>query len=677
MRFLIAAISAFVLAICAPAQGINLKNASDRAQERWCQVMVPKALAAQMPEFGVVRPYNWLWCKSDVDAGNQARVWVRPAMEAGESVHVELSSFAGLDHGFTVPDFQFDWLLDAARDAIVELAVLQPGTPPITAPYSFSGVVEQSRFVQVWKFELTGYGFYSALYATIGRGQDVVDLQGYVAWRGDTRAMTSNAQLMLRHGEVHHLDLATSMGVEVAEDGSVIFRHEKPIFDGMAMPFYGALIPEPDGESIGTVDQLRRDNAMAARGGPIIALGDRGVWAGNAGPHGAFFPAGQSFGGPVNFDFAQVRDYFAARPIANLPNSGSTGDQGIWGRLNPVQAFAGGDPMWAQLLRYSGTDWFLRGFHQLGSNDRPLAFDLGDQRLSYAASPFLRAYSGQWGKPKDLPWGYSGHRYWLDDQHRGGLGGPSAYVINRDWIMSDCLDHLLAIDSRSVRLRTNVLEASRAAGRMLNEWAHWWCGANATQRMQLEMLADRMLSIVEARDTMRVSGPVKVGEAIDAGNSKSPFRNNPDRPLYWAPWQESFIVDGAIAWAAIGQAKKDDALRDRCLRLAVAIANSVVDQGLIQLPDGSFLVGTYVRWNSNGAPNPPEYYQLPRAGAQTDLQPREDTNLVYGGISIYWYSGAILTAAGAGNAKAIAAREQLVRGARNVSAWQWLIGGVR
>jgi hypothetical protein len=85
-------------------------------------------------------------------------------------------------------------------------------------------------------------------------------------------------------------------------------------------------------------------------------------------------------------------------------------------------------------------------------------------------------------------------------------------------------------------------------------------------------------------------------------------------------------------------------------------------------------VGAYVRANPDGQPNAPGYWQLPRTGAQTDLVQRGG-DLVYGGISPYWYSGAAFVAAQAGSSAGRRFRDWLASRVRNQTDQEWLVGG--
>jgi len=244
-----------------------------------------------------------------------------------------------------------------------------------------------------------------------------------------------------------------------------------------------------------------------------------------------------------------------------------------------------------------------------------------------------------------------------------------------DWIRRDCLDDLLAADTRDVRIRTGAIDAARHAGRILQEWAWWHCCANERQRQWLVELAERMLQTIEQRDSMRVSGSVHIVEVLPKTWTRNPFYVATDPASghdMWAPWQQSFVVDGCVAWADLLYGRRQD-LSLRFLDVAVRCARAVVEHGITETDNG-WIVGAYVRANPDGQPNAPGYWQLPRTGAQTDLVQRGG-DLVYGGISPYWYSGAAFVAAQAGSSAGRRFRDWLTSRVRNQSDQEWLVGG--
>jgi hypothetical protein len=48
--------------------------------------------------------------------------------------------------------------------------------------------------------------------------------------------------------------------------------------------------------------------------------------------------------------------------------------------------------------------------------------------------------------------------------------------------------------------------------------------------------------------------------------------------------------------------------------------------------------------------------------------------MIYGGIGLTWYSGAILCASATGNQKAIRLRNVLYSQMRNQPDWEWMVG---
>lgn len=662
-------LSLAVVALVASAigQSIAFRNMSDKDQQRWCSVMLPKTVADDLPgDRGTLKPWGWLWCRSDLDAGDTVKVWVCAKLEGGQRVDAPLANFRGqgpVSDDWRVPPVHTDWLFDTPNDAVLQLEV-----DGALANHGLAGVAESSAYVQVLRMEAKGAGFFSRCYVTLARGQDVFDVEGAVTWAplNDARYTRPATTIAIRHGELAYLDMTPSMGWPGVMSGrSVIFEGDMPF--GTSAPWFGAVIAEPDilPDSL-EIDHLRLANAKAAVGGPIVALADALVWSGHVGPHNAILPASITVPATSGLAYDVRRDYWAQRPWANASNTNQTGDQGCFGAMKGLPIYLSGEPEQLRALWYSATDPWTRAHHFLGEDLRPLPFDASwsDPRSVYNGVPFWRIIGSRWGRAnQDPPWGWGRGRAFHDEQHRGNLYGATALALTGSHLLRDELAFLCASDSRSYRLQRRQMDAPRAIGRQMQEWAHLWVASPAGLRTQIEHLADRAITIC---GEWAHGSPVTILQHGGAGDGKNPFR--PEH-AYWAPWQESFACDGLSAWAAIYERAGHAAKSTRARDLATRLGNSVVDYGLIETAAGDWVVCTYVRWNDGGAANDTAYYTLPREKAQTHLRPIGG-DLVYGGIAMEWYSGAIYAAT---SPKAARARASLEAQADSVRDWEWLV----
>jgi hypothetical protein len=662
---------------------VRLRNMSDQPQTRWTSFQVPTRTLAQAGvtgQLGVVKPYGWAWQRG-CTTGDQTRIWIRPSLAALELAKIELTDLReSPDIADMLGAVRLDWLLDKPDDAVLRFSVNDSG-----APLTFDSFCEIGLLVNVYRFQARHQGWSAICYATVGVGQDVFDLQGYVVWSDpSSKSFTNDAIVSISHGEgyVGHLEKSLGQSVTHCRSPHLIFdaKVSGSLPDGFGVPFYGTLVAERDDGGID--DKARLQMATAAYGGPILALAGANCWAGHIGPHGAHIKAEARQTLPTATGFQDVlRSPFARRPWANAQSSGQTGDQGCFGRIKALHIFADADPAELLPLRYSSTDYWMRAHHALDRDGYSLNyFQVDPEQKSYETQPFWRVYGSKW---KDVPngwpsYGWDQGRGPLDPQHRGNLYMPAAAAILGDFILHDELNFLLAMDVRDVRhgiYGDKTLEAPRASGRLLQEWAHWWMSADGLQRAVLEDLARKMFAIVTSQPTNQVAGPVKVTQALSKFEGKNPLRNTTDPSLgydAWIPWQESFVVDGLTAWAAIWQRIGANTECLEFLGHAVRLAHVVVDQGLIEHPALGAIPITYARWNAGGAPNDDAYLNAPRPGAKTTLE--GDADMIYGGISLSWYSGAILAAASAGNDKAKTLRDVLYLSARNQTDWEWLVG---
>lgn len=662
---------------------VRLRNLSASAQRRWTSFMVPTATlqaAGVTAPYGLVKPDLWPW-QMGQPMGDQTRMWVRADLSGCEVREIDLTEFRDIP---TAPSLagpvRFDWLFDRPEQAAFAIRL-----DALEVPLQFDRFVELGPMVSVFRFQAGGQGFQAVVYATLAVDQDVFDVQGYVVWSDrNSTAFSTRPRIEFTHGEGHAPLLAPSLGQftiapnrapHVLLDGNP--GNELP--EAFGVPFFASLVAEAD--DLRNVDKDRLANAQAAFGGPILALAGAACWDGCIGPERSSIPFDAKATLPQSTGFVDgPRGPWDARPWANPKATGQSGDQGCYGRIKALHMFAGADPIELLPLRYSSTDYWVRAHHLLDGAGAPLPWQLDLLRTTYETQPFYLSTGAAWGKGQNdwPPAGYDHDRGGIDPQHRGNLYMPAAAVLLGDFILQDELDFLLAVECRDVRhglAGDGSLEAPRASGRLLQEWAHWWLAADPTQRLHLQELADRMFAIVEAQPTWTVSGPLKVTQAVSRYEDKNPLRNTTDPSLgheAWVPWQESLLVDGLTAWAKIWRRLGDTARCANFYKHALTLAEVVVEQGMVEHAQFGAVPLTYVNWPGAGAPNPPAYFLLPRAGAVTNLNGNAD--LVYGGIALTWYSGAILTAAAAGNAKALRLREALYASLQNQGDWEWVVG---
>jgi hypothetical protein len=662
---------------------IRLRNLSASRQNRWASFMVPKKtldIVGIHSKAGIAKPTSWLWQRG-ANVGDQVRMWLRCDLQGHELTEIDLADFRDVaDVASLTSGVRFDWLLDDPAKTILQLTV-----DGASYPLNFDSVTEAGELVSVFRFRAAGLGLEAVAYVTVPVDSDVYDVQGYVVGcNPQSSSFVKSCTLAITHGQGHAPHLIKSLGQSqpVAGRAPHVLLSAGTLPDGFGLPFFFSIIAEPDGKQ--DLDySLRATSAQAALGGPILALAGTNCWMGHIGPHGASVPYGAKPVLPRDTGFVDaLRDVWAGRPWANARSSGQTGDQGCFGRIKALHLFAGADPAEIMPLRYGSTDYWVRAHHMLDADGLPLPWSMTDaERKTYETQPFYRTTGSAWKQGVEngwAPYGYDHERGGLDPQHRGNLYAPTAAAIVGDFISKDELDFLLAIECRDTRhggQGDGSIEAPRASGRLLQEWAHWWISANETQRAHLETLADRMFAIVESQPTWKVDGPVKVTQAISKYEGKNPLRNttNPDLGHdAWIPWQESFLVDGLTAWAMIWQRTSQYDKMSKYLAHAVSIANTVVDQGIIEHPTWGAVVVTYAKSNLGGDPNPSAYFTLPRAGAKTTLE--GDADMIYGGIGLTWYSGAILCASATGNQKAIRLRNVLYSQMRNQPDWEWMVG---
>ena len=626
---------------------------------------------------------QWLVARGGV-VGDQTRLHVMCSdMGPNEIRAADLANLIEKPSWIPVPNMRTGWIADdpgkwvptlylESRDAIPRNP---QGQHILTAPLNFRKVVESSQLAQVWKLTAEGMGWSITLYASLAVDQDVVEIQGSIYWdsRSDSKwNAAEELKVRLICGDDQVMDFGSILGMQ----GNDIFNSDTNGYlpRMMAIPFYGALIAKPEGP-IDPPDESRYANAMARKGGPILGLADVGVWSGHVGPHKAHvYPfLGDLQGGAAAVNIKGAGNMWADRLGFGAPrDTGRTGDYGVFGRWKAVDFYGSRrNPAELQSLRWGFMGDMLRGVYFNGDDGKPMGPSDSDSRTTYAFMPHYRVMGPAWNLPSQQPWGAGHGRFFSDPQHRGNMFNPAAVQLLGDFVMMDHIDRIITTDTRDVRIRNTTFDAARACGRMLQEWAGYYMSASTTQREQLIQLAHNQLEAIKNRNAYSATtGPMKVVEVMSKDWNRNPFYPNHDM---WAPWQQSFVVDGLIAWADIFLREGMHADYTEFLTHAVNIANTVINHGIGEYPGNNFVTGSYVRYNPDGQPNAPDYWDLNREGAQTDLVQRGG-DLVYGGISQHWYSGPAMVAAAAGNQKAKRFLARLMDNTDNLRNTEWMVG---
>lgn len=680
---------------------LRYKNSSSSPQARTVATKIPRSVAERMKPQGIIsfRGKTADGLDTDVapdmrclyefapDDGSDARtVHCRLVLSGNEQGTTDAMQWVGLDretYKSLLPHHTLDWLLDRPEDAVLralvgiddEIDSVSLSTPRLRADLS-------TELLPVFEMEARGAADWRmVVYAFVGRGSDALDLQGHFTWSTNQK-WTAPVSVILSCGEKLLGHMQAPLAQATARSEIVVLDQRTLWSTDHAIPFYATLIAEPDApatkpdESFPTdfvtapapVDARRFALAEAATS-PVSMIATATMWQDGIGPFRAQIAEN---GLPWEGDPDSATPLRTKRAYDSNRGTGNTGEQGCFGAIAGYQALSERDAYRAQWgLRLTASARFVRGHHFLepGSAE-PFRPDWSDGRLTYSAMKFGRLDDSwrAWGLPVfgDGPFGWDvDGGASLSEQHRGQSVHGLAQLLLADPILSDELDALIACDTRSIRNRQPQLDATRAGGRQLLEWAWFWCGANKKQREEIERIIERILAACERIPTL-TAGEVRTG--VLTGRMEHIAISS----VMTTPWQDSILVDGLWAVADLGLAT--NGISQRARELITPLARSVVHYGFAQHATLGPVVISYLKVNADGSPNPQEYYQLPRAGAKTafDLVPAD---MVWGGIGWTWYSGAILWMARQGDAKAVALRNVLIGQIRSAADWQWLLRG--
>lgn len=665
----------------------RIANSSHSRQTRTVMLRVPVSLAETIPQRGLValprigpdgRPvpdalaldHSNLYEVAPKDGSEARTIHLRLALGGDEACTTDLSTWVGLDQKTwkeLLPPHTLDWLLDRPEDSAMFVEVSGEGgieRVRLSLPQLLNGY--STELCPVVRQEARGREWRLVLYATIPRGSDVFDLQGHFTW-STPRRWTRACKVQLKCGERLIAHVNGPLAQSVAPDGALVILDQTVWPTDHSNPFWATLIAEHDvgPDATNTSPMPGRRAASEAAIAPISIMPTASMWASGIGPYRARISENAL---PFGQDPDSATPIRTKRAYDSDRGTGNTGDQGCFGVVAGFQALTEPNPyrsMWG--LRVVASARFVRGHHFLNPNSDPFVADWSDERLTYNAMKFGRLDKSwrAWGLAQygDGPWGWDiDGGAGLSEQHRGQTVHGLALLLLADPILRDELDALIACDTRSIRNRERQIDAPRAAGRQLLEWAWFHQSAPAAQRTHIRAIMDRIVGALEQIPSLR-AGVVRTGGSIGPQPSRG------IEVSMSTPWQDSILVDGL--WAVV--LLRIPGLSDRAETMLHPLAESVVHYGFAEHEQLGTVVISYLQANANGAPNEAAYFRLPRTLAKTDLGPAP-ANMIWGGIGSTWYSGAILYEANRGDVRAIQLRSWLMGSLRNVADWQWIIG---
>lgn len=655
---------------------MNFENLSPIGQRRWVSVMVPNRMASTLPFRGKVDGLGWPWLLGE-KRGQSTRIWVRADLGPGELVHVPFGDLTSQDPG-NLGALLSSKLIDGTVCLAVEVETFTregQTTPNVVLNLNFTGVHHKAGNDELLVLSFDTYfgGVLSKVYVTVGAGCDVAEVMGWWVWSRRVPGYESGVRFRLLASDpiASNMIPLTQNGFQVdAQSHQLVgakwaMEASAEVADAMGVPFYACVVGSIHGETTEAFE--------AACGGPIVGFA-KDEWASEGfGPHRAKPTSFLTNNWEPEVSLTQPRMMLDWRPLANAVESGTSGDQGCWGRMRWSRLFRGqARPRDAQQLRYSSTDYWLRSHHHLTERGECMVLrdDLGQFTYNgYIWSPALPAM-GKEGYP---PYGFGNGRPHLGRQWRGALTAPIAQILLGDMIMDDELAFLVQTDAADVRHHQGSWEASRSSGRLLTEWAWWYCSCLPHLRDLLVGLAKREVEILESlRCGHEEAGPVTSPDMYMADDPKNPiFGHNA-----WAPWQDSILCDGLLAWVdLLTDLGIEPELAHRCRVLARRIGSGVVNCGFAKdVNGGQPWACTWVKLPPLGQPLEEGYLTYPRAGAGSAYAPGLD--MIVGGIGMHWYVGGIEAALRYGDAATIEAARAIVPMVRpsNLDQHEWVMG---
>lgn len=533
-----------------------------------------------------------------------------------------------------------DWISDNINDLIPAIQIVFGNDQIAFLEFKDIKLIEDNEAVKIYELTAFSMGWKSRMSVSIYSEQDIAELQFYVRWsdRTDPSWSVSVKSIDLFSREEIWLDYAKKLGVTnlgLHNNGVYalsLFRNGV-MYDGQPLNFRGAMLCRPqwmndpilraklspeDEQRFLSFHQDRFTNFLSRKEFPVVAMAD---WRNNLGPSESAKLLPTSLANALRELDARVDSFraslynsgghFDIRFYSNLPNTGATGDQIVFGSVKDAASIAAQDPRFLHVLGYHHT-YPMRPFHWHEVNGKDLKAKDHPNCTTWNLLPDHRLGSDMLGKPRNwVPSNFAGGYNGPDEEHHQQLYETFAAKMRREPILRWSFESLI---QASLMMKKNRMGAPRAIGRQLDTWMEV-LSILPHRKLELESLIFDKVAATKAQ---------WVGKTVTGGVKPLNTVGKNGRGLlnfdYWVPWEQALFALGAYKYIV---QYNDPEFRS----ILESVTKSVVNYGVLKDPAGNFHIGTAIKWNPDGTPVEITDWAT-QVGTGNDKEIRLDSNFI-------------------------------------------------
>lgn len=525
-----------------------------------------------------------------------------------------------------VPSFTpSDWVADDMTALVPKFElVFDSERSQILEPKNVT-LLEQSTAHQVFRLVYSAGGHRAIAIATVYSGQDSVDLCGFYNWCDQTvpEWETRIQGFKMISGEYYAQDFASRSGSfdPIHHNGqwhTVLFT-DVTIGDAQSFTFYGRLLCLPQTSPAFSTQmledqQLRIQTLLAQRLAPVQGVASPDIWKGKflafkapLIPPLGVVPENDAFHYEVGSreNFKGVGRMTDPRPEGLAPSAGQTGGQFDFGAVKGWPALTARNAWWIHQAKFSVSE-FLRGFLRYEGDDSILRKDGHPDWITWSQLTNERMSQDMLGKDRNRPYTYGTGWTGMDNQHRSQKLTAAYLALTGDPLVQEMIEHAIETD---LARDQNHTDAARAAGRLLMTWSDFY--TLVPEPVKAKILTCMMNYLRAYQLNWQGQGQICISETILDDRTGIVDSNGQAKPC-WSVWGESIAAMGF--WAAWSVTQLED------FRLtALALARSVVRNGVFLLPEGMWRVCTYVAALPEGVPLPSSAYTISPIGVERSI----------------------------------------------------------